>query len=349
MDSRGAVVELRRYMQLGVTILEHTTANKDVPLKLGEEKPPPSEEQAIVGIVKLQTDIMKATNPHIRGQHPKAHGCVEAVFTVLPDIPSELKVGLFQDPKSYKARIRFSNGKSPSDLVADVHGMAIKVRGVKGKRALPRDKSGVQDFILIDNEVFLASDAETLLGFMMASVASQKNPEAIKAFAEKSEHNARTVAIAQKMLKNEVPSPLAIPYSSTVPYKYGDRAVKYSVKPSEGTQVAMHRILSENYLREAMVELLTKQKKQAAFDFYVQMQTDAETMPIEDPTIAWASPEIKVATIQIVPQNFDTPNRKKLCEKFSFSPWHALEAHRPLGGINRARRAVYEASSALRH
>src|SRR2546430_16535580 len=67
---------------------DKATANKDAPLKLGEEKKPPGEEQAIGGIVKLQTDIMKATNPHLRGQHPKAHGCVEAAFTVLPDIPS---------------------------------------------------------------------------------------------------------------------------------------------------------------------------------------------------------------------------------------------------------------------
>lgn len=106
---------------------------------------------------------------------------------------------------------------------------------------------------------------------------------------------------------------------------------------------------SVNYLREAMIEHLTKQKKQAAFDFFVQIQTDAETMPIEDPTIAWTSPEVKVATIQIAPQDFDTPERKKLCEESSFSPWHALEVHTPLGGINRARKVVYEASSALRH
>jgi hypothetical protein len=317
----------------------------DAPLKLGEERQPAGEDQAIAGIAKLQTDIMKATNPHLRGQHPKAHGCVEAEFTVLPDIPSELKVGIFQDPKSYKTLIRFSNGKSASDLDPDVHGMAIKVSGVKGKKALSSDDSDAQDLILIDNETFFASDAKTLLGFMMARVEAQKNPKAIKTFAEK---NARTVALAQKTLKDKVPSPLAVSYWSTVPYKYGDRAVKYSVKPAKDNQVATPQFSSENYLREAMVEHLSKQKKQAAFDFYVQMQTDAETMPIEDPTVAWTSPEVKVATIQIAPQDFDTPERRKLCEGSSFSPWDALDVHAPLGGINRARKVVYEASSALR-
>lgn len=327
--------------------MKHSLNN--APLKLGEERKPPAEEEAIAVIAKLQAGIMKATNPHFRGQHLKAHGCVEAEFTVLPDIPKALQVGVFQYPKSYQALIRFSNAKSDSDIAPDAHGMAIKLFGIEGKKALPGDESNVQDFILLDNEVFFASDAATFLGFMMARMAAQKNPDAVKAFMEKSEQNARTVALAQKTLKEKIPSPLAVQYWSTVPYKYADRAVKYSVKPAESNQVAPPQFSSVNYLREAMIEHLTKQKKQAAFDFYVQIQTDAETMPIEDPTVAWTSPEVKVATIRIAPQEFDTPERKKLCEESTFSPWHALEVHAPLGGINRVRKVVYEASSALRH
>ena len=33
----------------------------------------------------------------------------------------------------------------------------------------------------------------------------------------------------------------------------------------------------------------------------------------------------------------------------SFTPWHTLAEHRPLGGINRIRRSAYRASSAVRH
>jgi hypothetical protein len=32
----------------------------------------------------------------------------------------------------------------------------------------------------------------------------------------------------------------------------------------------------------------------------------------------------------------------------SFSPWHELAAHRPLGGIMRARREVYERAARFR-
>ena len=46
---------------------------------------------------------------------------------------------------------------------------------------------------------------------------------------------------------------------------------------------------------------------------------------------------------------FDTAEQNSFCENLSFSPWHCLDDHRPLGGINRARRFVYQYISALRH
>ena len=36
-------------------------------------------------------------------------------------------------------------------------------------------------------------------------------------------------------------------------------------------------------------------------------------------------------------------------ENLSFTPWHSLPEHRPLGGINRARKAIYRAISRQRH
>ncbi|WP_418955610.1 hypothetical protein [Streptomyces tritici] len=41
--------------------------------------------------------------------------------------------------------------------------------------------------------------------------------------------------------------------------------------------------------------------------------------------------------------------RRYADDVLSFSPWHALEAHRPLGSIMRSRRAARPASSDFRH
>ena len=64
--------------------------------------------------------------------------------------------------------------------------------------------------------------------------------------------------------------------------------------------------------------------------------------------VTWKSAPIPVATLTVEPQAFDTPERMREVEEMSFDPWHALAEHRPLGGINRARKAVYAASLKLR-
>jgi len=74
----------------------------------------------------------------------------------------------------------------------------------------------------------------------------------------------------------------------------------------------------------------------------IQLQGDPGSMPIEDPTVKWDSPFIRVATIKIPNQVFDLPEQQLYGENLSFTPWHSIEAHRPLGGVNRARKLVYE-------
>lgn len=48
-----------------------------------------------------------------------------------------------------------------------------------------------------------------------------------------------------------------------------------------------------------------------------------------------------MATVTLPKQDFDTDQQNEFCEGLSFSPWHALPAHRPIGGLNRVRKAVY--------
>ena len=75
-------------------------------------------------------------------------------------------------------------------------------------------------------------------------------------------------------------------------------------------------------------------------------------MDVEKSTVEWKeedAPFIKVATITIPRQTFATPERDQFGENLSFTPWHALPQHRPLGSINRTRRVVYETISKLRH
>ena len=75
-------------------------------------------------------------------------------------------------------------------------------------------------------------------------------------------------------------------------------------------------------------------------------------MPNENAAKPWPedkSPYVTVARIEAPQQRAWSTARSEVGDDtLSFSPWHGLEAHRPLGSIMRLRKAVYEASANFR-
>ncbi len=92
--------------------------------------------------------------------------------------------------------------------------------------------------------------------------------------------------------------------------------------------------------------------RQIQFGFYVQFQGDPAEFPVEDGLHVWDEDKSKpdlIADITFFKQDFAQPDRQEYCENLSFSPWHNLTAHEPLGNLNRGRRVVYRSSSDHRH
>ncbi len=95
----------------------------------------------------------------------------------------------------------------------------------------------------------------------------------------------------------------------------------------------------------------TLKKGDACMEFLIQPRT-SDKLDVEDALDEWEesdAPLYKVATIRIPQQVFDTPEQQKVCENLSYTPWHALPEHKPLGGINRLRKVVCERISTVRH
>src|SRR3712207_5324799 len=83
----------------------------------GQEYPLPGEPEAIAKIndmIRQQMihDYSPAVRPVRRDQHPKAHGCVRAEFVVRADLPAQLQHGIFKQPRTYNAWLRFSSSSS---------------------------------------------------------------------------------------------------------------------------------------------------------------------------------------------------------------------------------------------
>jgi hypothetical protein len=317
--------------------------------KLAEERITPDETQftdALLDLLKKNT--LKDTGDSMmrRSLHAKMHCVVKAEFIVEPNLPEAFRIGVFKEPKTFTTWIRFSNsdGTIKHDKRKDIRGMAIKLMNVPGDKILEKEMhEQTQDFILINAPVFVAADVKEfsqLLAAFLGSVWAK-----LKFFLT---HPRIVWIFYRTMLK--FANPLQIRYFSTTPYLFGDQAVKYSATPLFIVPDTIPDAPSDDYLRLSIANQL--RETEAIFDFSVQLQTDPETMPIEDAMCRWselASPFRKVATIRILQQDCDNNRQMMLGENLSFTPWHALPEHRPLGSINRARKTIYETRSSDRH
>jgi hypothetical protein len=223
--------------------------------------------------------------------------------------------------------------------------VAIKLLGVTGWKLLDGEEaSETQDFLLMSHDRFFVRNVQEFGGFTRAVTSGT----VLKYLLGRP-------FMALRMMKalGKHSSPLEIPYWSVVPYLLGPRAIKYKLRPTSADKTPIPSNPSPDYLRDALWKRLASGP--VSFDFMVQVQTDPKKMPVEDPVVAWSekeSPFVKVATLVIPSQKLGDAAVSALqrqAEAMAFNPWRCLPAHRPLGGLNRARRQVYRALSSFRN
>jgi hypothetical protein len=279
---------------------------------------------------------------------------VLAYFDVRDDVPADLRVGLFSTPRRFLTVVRYSNGGSQDDRLPDAHGMSIKLVGVPGRK-LVDEHASTQDFIVCDHPVFVVRDVYEMVRFEQAKAERARFQGTEEEFAARypEDHFLLRRFAESGFLKLPRNSPFESNYWSQTPSALGEgRAVKYLVRPAPANFGDVARPRTPDFLREAMVDQLVVRRTAAFFDFCIDLQTDAMRMPIEDPMVPWSDDvwtAIPLARIEILPLAFDFPDIIQFCERLSYNPWHSLPMHRPLGGINRARRITYVASSKSRH
>jgi hypothetical protein len=293
---------------------------------------------------KMARDYAKGGT--LRDAHPKTLGLLRGSFRIGPNLPESLRVGLFERPRSFACWVRFSNssGKIQSDAVPDARGVAIKLLASRGKGAAAGAELG-QDYVLLNTPVMPLGTVALFRDAVYYTIES--SPMLLAAKFALTGH--ARVLLALLMLRGNPSSPLDIRYWSTTPYRFGpDRAVKYSLLPTSRHRSDKPETLGESYLSDTMQDHLDGHE--ASFDFCVQLQRPG--MPIEDAGQQWdeaKSPFLKVATLHLPAQKFRNAKRAQHAEALSFSPAHALPAHAPLGGLNRARSKIYTALSKFRH
>jgi len=284
---------------------------------------------------------------------------VKAEVNVLADLDPALRQGVFAEPgKTWQAMMRLSNGNAypQFDSIRDARGMAIKLLDVPGTQLLADQQARAeQDFVMFSHPNFFVSDVAEYA----QNIGAQADGKKVLAFFPKLDPRSwqvRHLFIALATLAPAPASPTQTTYFSVSPYKFGAANAKFRVAPDP--QSCPDYVLPKqnqdlpNFLRSALNQQLSTDRVPACFVLQIQRQNPQKFMPIEDTSIEWKesdAPYETVAKVTIPPQDFDTPALNLACDNQSFNPWFGLEAHRPIGGINRLRKAVYEAVSDYRH
>ena len=331
--------------------------------------PVSTQEEVPVGEAAMTQDTLqtaiKIVDQHrdntryLRDAHAKAHGCVKAEVVVLDDLDPALRQGVFAQPgKTWQAVMRLSNGNAypQFDSMRDARGMAIKLQDVPGTQLIQSQQGrNEQDFVMFNHPNFFVSDVAEY----RQNIGAQADGQKVMAFFptwDPRSWQIRHLFIALATLAPAPASPTQTTYFSVSPYKFGAANAKYRVAPDPDscpayTLPAQNEALP-NFLRSALNQQLSRDRVPACFVLQIQRQNANRFMPIEDTSIEWKesdAPFETVAIVKVPAQDFDTPRENLACDNLSFNPWHGIEEHRPIGGINRLRKAVYDGVSQYRH
>ncbi len=326
----------------------------DEGLKAAEERPLPGEEQFVDSVIESFGKQMRGLwkpGQFERGGNTKTHGIVRGEFRVHDNLPPGLRHGIYAQPRTYKAWVRFSGpGPYITPDIDDVGFMSISIKlmGVPGPKLMDDEKFTL-DMFGVSTPTFVTPD---IRANAQLQIESGKNAQ-IFYFLNLRRHHILDLIMQGLWIKTQS-SPFEAPYFSCVPYLLGEgQAMQYSVWPLRRKRTPIPRLPlrpPDDYLRNAMVATLDAEDVE--FDIRLQVQTDPHLMPIENNAVLWPeklSPRISAATLHIPRQKFASAAQLDFARRLSYNPWHAIPEHRPLGNQSRARKRMYKTLATLRH
>ncbi len=226
---------------------------------------------------------------------------LRAELTIRDDLPAHMRRGIFAEPKTYRAWVRYS-GPGPI-WCADIDdigflSIAVKLMGVPGPKLL-EDERFTQDLFGITVPTFVTPDTRANAQLQRWSYQNA----GVFYFMDPRDPHLLDALMNFVWTKTQT-SPLECNYYSAVPYLLGEgQAMQYSFQTRLQSRTPVPRLPNrppDNYLRDAMVATLAVHD--VVFDMCVQLQTDPFLMPIENAAILWPtrlSPRVPVATLRI--------------------------------------------------
>ena len=321
------------------------------------EQPAPdeaaTERRLRAAMRRIQGTTWRDYGHAVRPVHAKSHAILQGEMEIPAGLPPEYAQGIFARPGRHEVILRLSTnpGDVLDDDISSPRGMAIKVLGVKGER-LAGSEGSTQDFVMVNAPAFAAPGPAEFAGNLDLLAATTDTGQGWKKALSAALRGAAALGLEHPAVKTLGGHPLTHPlgetFHTTTPFRHGGHVAKYSLAPATPALQALKDQPVDlagrpNGLREAAIAFLAEHGGE--WEFRAQLWRDAEAMPIEDASVEWpeaASPHVAIARIRVWPQPaWSEARARQVDDGLSFSPWHGIADHRPLGAVNRARRHAY--------
>jgi hypothetical protein len=334
------------------------------------ERLEPDEAKTVRGLIAAMRYVNERTfadgGHAIRSVHAKTQGILEGFLEVDADLPHELAQGLFATPGRYPVVMRFSTlpGDILDDSVSTPRGLSVKIIGVNGERLSGSEGDVTQDFVLVNGPAFGAPTPKKFLPVITLLSRTTDRVQRVKKVLSALMRQLQRAIVAVTGRPNVTVATLGgqpethilgETFYNQAPVRFGDFIAKISVAPISPELNALKQSPLNvngvpNGIREAVVNFF--KNSGGEWEVRAQLCNDLELMPIENAAVVWSeekSPYRPIARIRVEPQAAWSEARSSAVDDgMQFSPWHGLAAHRPLGGIMRARKEVYEMAKKFR-
>ncbi|MCV2489831.1 catalase [Geodermatophilus sp. YIM 151500] len=307
-------------------------------------------------IMRVQRKNQRAASsrgvPHgvDRAFHAKATLAVaDAELRFRDDLPEDLQAGFAQPGAEYSTVVRFSNaaGTGRPDYDKDLRGVALRM-------TVSDDEQ--HDLLMTNYPVSHARNAQQFVEFAVATAGgrlSQMVGLVLLVFRCGLRETVRMLGNIRRG-RTRIGSVATQSYWSRGAIRWGGPlAVRYLLRPAEGTPPAPSPSRTDPaHLSHEVARRLAD--GDIRMELCVQRYRDRRSTPIEDTAIEWnekGSPPEPVAVLTIRRRDVTTAEERAqagLVEAMAFNPWNTTEDFKPLGNLNRARKAAYDAAAAHR-
>ena len=297
-------------------------------------------EQMALKIMRTQARNSKG-GPVLAGFQAKVTFAVDDAELRFLDLPPELRVGFAQPGAVYRTAVRFSNaeGRILSDHEPDLRGAGLRVHVSAGEQ---------HDLLMTSAPVAHARDARQFTEFALATAGGGVGRYLGLVRLAFVIGPVETVRMVRNVLagRTRATSVATETYWSRTPITWGEEiAVQYLLRPA-GTLVAGAPPAGDpDFLTHEMERRLAL--GDVRFELCVQRFRNERETPIEDAAVDWRTPSAPPEPIAILTIRAGTADSED-ARGLRLNPWNTTDEFRPLGNLNRVRKAAYDASAAFR-